>query len=77
MDLGVPVCILEDGHGFRRHHEVMWEGSDVDHAVPMFAATQARFSDPRAASFDRGFHSPGNRVRLDELLDDNVLPKKG
>ena len=28
-------------------------------------------------SFDRGFHSPGNRIRLDELLDDNVLPKKG
>ena len=28
-------------------------------------------------SFDRGFHSPANRARLDELLVDNVLPKKG
>ena len=28
-------------------------------------------------SFDRGFHSPANRVRLDELLDLNVLPRKG
>ena len=28
-------------------------------------------------SFDKGFHSPGNRKRLDELLDLNVLPKKG
>ena len=77
VELGVPVCILEDGHGFILHHEVMWEGSDVDCAVPMVEAAQARFPDLRAVSFDRGFHSPGNRVRLDELLDDNVLPKKG
>jgi len=26
---------------------------------------------------DRGFHSPANRIRLDELPDDNVLPKRG
>ena len=77
MELGVPAVILEDQHGFVLHHEVMWEGSDVDHAVPMVEAAQARFPDLRAVSFDRGFHSPGNRVRLDELLDDNVLPKKG
>ena len=36
-----------------------------------------RFPDLRAVSFDRGFHSPENRIRLDELLDHNVLPKKG
>ena len=77
MELGVPVCILEDRHGFVLHHEVMWEGSDVDYAVPMVAAAQARFPDLRAVSFDRGFHSPGNRVRLDALLDNNALPKKG
>ena len=77
VELGVPVCILEDRHGFVLHHEVMWEGSDVDYAVPMVEAAQERFPDLRAVSFDRGFHSPGNRVRLDELLDDNVLPKKG
>ena len=77
VELGVPVCILEDRHGFVLHHEVMWEGSDVDYAVPMVEAAQARFPDLRAVSFDRGFHSPGNRVRLDALLDHNVLPKKG
>ena len=77
VELGVPVCILEDEHGFVLHHEVMWQGGDVDFAVPMVEAAQSAFPDLRAASFDRGFHSPGNRVRLDELLDDNVLPKKG
>ena len=74
---GVPVCILEDQHGFVLHHQVMWEGGDTDHAVPMVAAAQERFPDLRAVSFDRGFHSPENRVRLDGMLDLNVLPKKG
>ena len=77
VELGVPVCILEDRHGFVLHHEVMWEGSDVDYAVPMVEAAQARIPDLRAVSFDRGFHSPENRVRLDALLDHNVLPKTG
>ena len=77
VELGVPVCILEDQHGFILHHEVMWQGTDVDYAVPMVEASRQRFSDLRAVSFDRGFHSPENRVRLDELLDHNVLKKKG
>ncbi len=55
----------------------MWEGSDVDHAQPMIEETQALFPSLQACSFDRGFHSPTNRVRLDELRIDNVLPRKG
>ena len=43
----------------------------------MVETCQERLSDLRAVSFDRGFHSPENRIRLDELLDHNVLPKKG
>ena len=77
VELGVPVCIVEEQHGFILHHEVMWEGGDIHHAVPMVQATQARFPDLRAVSFDRGFHSPANRVCLDALLEHNVLPKKG
>jgi len=77
VELGVPVCVLEDDCGFILHHRVMWKGSDVDHAQPMIKDTQARFPALRACSFDRGFHSPVNRARLDELLVDNVLPRKG
>ena len=55
----------------------MWEGSDVDFAVPMVVTKKELFPDFCAASIDRGFHSPANRARLDELLVDNVLPKKG
>ena len=77
VELGVPVCVLEDDCGFILHHRIMWAGSDVDHAQPMIEETQACFPSLRACSFDRGFHSPANRVRLDELLADNVLPRKG
>ncbi len=71
VELGVPVAVLEDQHGFLLHHRILWEGSDVDHAVPMIREAQARFPD--LCSFDRGFHSP--RIALDELLD--ALLKKG
>ncbi len=77
VELGVPVAVLEDQHGFLLHHRVLWEGGDVDHAVPMIREAQARFPDLRLCSFDRGFHSPSNRITLDELLEHNVLPKKG
>ena len=77
VELGVPVGIAEDQYQFILHHEIMWTGSDVDFAVPIVEITKELFPDFCAVSFDRGFHSPANRARLDELLVDNVLPKKG
>ena len=65
VELGVPVCVLEDRHGFVLHHEVMREGA------------QARFPDLRMVSSGRGFHSPANRVRPGALPGVNALPKKG
>ena len=77
MEPGVPMCILEDQHPFLRHHAIMWEGHDVDYAVPMVQAAQAQHPDLRECRFDRGFHSPANRQALDALLDVNALPTKG
>ena len=77
VELGVQVCIVECQYQFILHYEIMWEGSDVDFAVPMVVTTKELFPDFCAASFDRGFHSQANRARLDEELVDNVLPKKG
>ena len=54
VELGLPVCILEDQHQFVLHHKILWQGSDVDVAVPMVKETQARFSDVRMVSFDKG-----------------------
>ncbi len=77
VELGVPVALIEDQYRFILHHEVLWHGEDVDAAVPLVRAAQERFPDLRACSFDRGFHSSENRIRLDQILDLNVLPKKG
>ena len=74
---GVPVCILEDRHGFVLHHEVMREGGGVDRAAPVAGAARARFPDLRAAGSGRGFHSPDSRVRPDGLPGRGALPKKG
>ena len=77
VELGVPVALIEDQYQFILHHKVLWEGEDVDVAVPMVQEAQALYPELRACSFDRGFHSRGNRVRLDALLDVNALPGKG
>ncbi len=77
VELGVPVALIEDQHQFILHHRILWEGEDVDVAAPMVRETQARYPDLRACSFDRGFHSPENRIDLDALLDLNALPGKG
>ncbi len=61
VEPGVPVCVLEDRHGFILHHEVMWKGSDVDHPAPMVEAARKAFPDLRALGLHRGFHSPENR----------------
>ena len=77
VELGVPIGIAEDQYQFILHYEIMWTGSDVDFAVPLVEITKELCPDVCAASIDRGFHSPANRTRLDELLVDNVLPRKG
>ena len=77
VELGVPVCVLEDQHGLLLHHRVMWKESDVEVAVPMVEAARKKYPDLGLCSFDKGFHSPENRRRLDELLEDNVLPFRG
>ena len=77
VEFGVPVCIVEDQHQLVLHHRISWADDDVDAAVPLLSETLALFPSVRGCSFDRGFHSPSNRVRLDALLDCNALPAKG
>ena len=77
MEFGVPVCIVEDQYRFILNHRVMWEESDVDVCVPFMEETKRMYAEFKACSFDQGFHSPGNRKRLDEVLEGNYLPKKG
>ena len=77
VELGVPATILADEHGFVLGAQLQWEGGDVAAAVPLVEACQATYPTLEACSFDRGFHSPANRLQLDARLTLNALPKKG
>ena len=55
VELGVPVCIVEDGGGFILDHGIMWTGGDTHVAVPLVGRCREAFPDLRACSFDRGF----------------------
>ena len=75
VELGV-ACVVEDQYQFILHHK-LWKEDDVEVAVPMIEETQALYPDLRMCSFDRGFHSRNNRIRLDDRLELNALPGKG
>ena len=77
QELGVPVCVVEDQFKFILHHDIFWQGGDVDHAVAVIAQAQDKFPQLAACSFDKGFHSPANQIELAEMLDQCALPKKG
>ncbi len=67
VEPGVPVRLLEDRHRFLPHRSVMREGSDVDVAVPMGGEARDRFPDLSLVSFDRGPHSPPDRLGPDGM----------
>ena len=58
VELGVPVCVVEDQYQFILHHKILWEGSDTDIAVSIIEQAQALHRDLPVCSFGRGFHSP-------------------
>ncbi len=45
VELGVPVCVVEDQFQFILHHKILWEGSDTDIAVSIIEETQALHPD--------------------------------
>ena len=45
VELGVPVCVVEDQFQFILHHKILWEGSDTDIAVSIIHETQALHRD--------------------------------
>jgi hypothetical protein len=77
QELGLSVCILEDQYGFILHHHVMENQKDVDIAVMMVLEAKRRYAALSGCSFDKGFYSPENKRKLEGLLDEVILPKKG
>ncbi len=77
VELGIRVCVLEDQYGYILHHRIMQKETDDKVAVPMIEKTKEKFPELTSCSFDKGFHSPDNQIKLREQLDNVILPKKG
>ena len=76
-ELGLRVCVVEDQHRFILHHQVMEKTTDDAIAVSIVEQTKQRFDTLQSVSMDKGFHSKDNQVKLKEIVDLVVLPKKG
>ena len=77
QELGLSVCVLKDQYGFILHHRVLEQQTDDKVAVAMAQGAKDRFPNLAGCSFDKGFYSPDNKRRLDNILDYVILPKKG
>ena len=77
VELGLRVCIVEDQYRFILYHHVMEQQTDDQVAVFMVKESQTRYPELNQCSYDQGFHTPDNQVKLRELLDHLILPKKG
>jgi hypothetical protein len=77
VELGLRVAIMTDQRGFILHHQVMENQTDDKVAVSMVTDAQKKFSSIVQTSYDKGFYTVENRVKLQEYLDLVVMPKKG
>lgn len=77
QELGLRVGIVEDQYKFILHHRVMENETDDKVAVPMIRRAQKNFPELQSCSFDKGYHSPANRIELGRILENVILPKKG
>ena len=75
--LGGPVSIVEDQHQFLLEHRIMWQKHDVDVAAPLARQCKENYPNLVACSFDKEYYSPSNREELGQVLELNVMPKKG
>jgi IS5 family transposase len=77
VELGLPLTILKDQHGYILDYKTMETETDVEVAVPLMLRAKLKFPNIKSCSFDKGFWSPENRTKLREILDKLIMPKKG
>ena len=77
VELGLRVCVVEDQHRFILNHLVMQGTTDDAIAVSIVEETKQRFGTLHSVSMDKGFHSKDNQVKLKEIVNVVVLPRKG
>ena len=79
VQFGRQVLVYEDGAGFLTHAYLLPRNlDDHDVVVQQTRVLQERLGGCiRRASFDRGFHSPGNQHDLAEIIPHLCLPMPG
>jgi len=77
IELGLKVCVLEDQDQFILHHHVMENEVDSQVTERIVRDTKSNFPSLSLCSFDKGFSSALNQEKLEGLLDEVILPKKG
>jgi hypothetical protein len=77
QELGLNVAIIEDQYGFILNHRIMKKEKDVDIAVEFISDTKVKYNTLASCSFDKGFSSIENKIKLEKIIDEVVLPKKG
>ena len=74
MELGVPVCILEDQYPFILGHTILWEGGDRDGIVPLVGRVKQDVPHLDTLSLDKGFWSPAVHEALSSTRELVALP---
>src|SRR6202011_3895423 len=79
IQFGRRVLTIEDRVGFIVHYAVIDRGQqDADIAEPMLKKAQEKCANRiKAASFDRGFHSPANQQELAKVVKAPCVPVRG
>jgi len=78
VDLGLNVLAATDQYGFCVYNHVCVQQHDAALAVPTVEEINKRYKIPiGSVSYDRGFWSPENYSKLNDMVDKVILPKKG
>ena len=79
IQFGHRVLVIEDAAGFIVDYQVVAKGvGDEAIIVPAMKALQEKYQGKiKAASFDRGFHTPQNQKDLAEIVKTPCIAAKG
>ena len=77
VELGVPVALIEDQYQFILHHEILWQGADVDVAVPLVQKAQARLSGVAGVQLRPGLSQPGQPGRAGRAARPERVAEEG
>jgi transposase, IS5 family len=76
QELGKRVTVIEDQYGFILSHEVMNNMGDKEIVVDFIEKVKNIFPQLYSCSFDKGYWSPENKEKLEEIIE-IALPRKG